>query len=112
MNKTLKEKIIKKHEENKEAFPNLYDQRWVEKAATDGWNRLVKGMEKMAPELAKYAREKEGYNIFAVIYYTSFENALNTFFMQCMDDSIANVQLILDEFQKVSAEIREKIGKQ
>lgn len=109
MNKTLREKLIKKHEENKEAFPRLYEQRWVEKAATDGWNQLVKDMKKIDPKLAEAARSQKGYNVLAVIYFSSFESALNTFFSQCMDDTITTVQLRVDELQKVTAELEEKI---
>lgn len=107
MNKTLREKLIKKHEEMKDSMPSLYNMRWVEKAATDGWNRLIKYMEKMEPKLAEAARSQKGYNVLAVIYFPSFESALNTFFHQCMDDSLASVQLFLDELQNVTAELKE-----
>lgn len=109
MNKTLREKLIKKHEEMKDSMPSLYNMRWVEKAATDGWNQLVKDMEKIEPKLAEAARRQRGYNVLAVIYFSSFESALNTFFSQCMDDTITTVQLYVDELQKVTAEINEKI---
>lgn len=108
MNKRIKEALIKKHNENKEQFPSLYEQRWVEKAATDGWNEMVKGMEKASPRIAEMAKSEEGYNPLAAIYYTAFENALNTFFHQVMDDSLTTVELCLDELQKLTAEIREK----
>ena len=108
MNKEMKEKIIKRNAENRAAFPNLYDQRWVEKAADKGFKELIKDLEKIDPKLAELAKAKEGYNVFAIIYYSSFEDALNTFFMQCMDDSITTVKLILDEFKNVTAEIKTK----
>lgn len=108
MNKEMKEKIIKRNAENRAAFPNLYDQRWVEKAADKGFKELIKDFEKTDPKLAELAKAKEGYNVFAIIYYSSFEAALNTFFMQCMDDSITTVELILDEFKNVTAEIKTK----
>lgn len=109
MNKKLKEALIKKHNENKELFPSLYEQRWVEKAATDGWNELVKDFEKVSPKLAEELEKKDGYNPLAVIYYTAFENALNTFFHQVMEDGMTTVELSLDELQKLTAEIKEII---
>ena len=105
MNKELKEKIIKRNAEQRAAFPDLYEQRWVEKAADKGFKDLIKGMEKIDPRLAEIAKKKDGYNVFAVIYYSSFEAALNTFFMQCLDDTLTTVRLTLDELQKVTAEI-------
>lgn len=109
MNKKLKEALIKKHNENKELFPSLYEQRWVEKAATDGWNELVKNLEKLSPKLAEETKVKGGYNLIAVIYYSSFENALNTFFHQAIEDGMTTVELSLDELQKLTAEIKEII---
>lgn len=108
MNKKLKEALIKKHNENKELFPSLYEQRWVEKAATDGWNELVKNLEKSSPKLAEAAKVEGGYNPIAFIYYTAFENALNTFFHQAIEDGMTTVELSLDELQKLTAEIKEK----
>lgn len=66
MNKTLREKLIRKHEEMKDSMPSLYNMRWVEKAATDGWNQLIKDMEKTEPKLAEAARSQKGYNVLAV----------------------------------------------
>ena len=109
MNKTLREKLIRKHEEMKDSMPSLYNMRWVEKAATEGWNQLIKDMEKMEPKLAEAARSQKGYNVLAVIYFTSFENALNTFFSQCMDDTLTTVSLCLDELQNVTAEMKEDL---
>ena len=108
MNKELKEKIIKRNAENRAAFPNLYDKRWVEKAADEGFKSLIKDMEKIDPKLAEFAKRENGYNVFAVIYYSSFEDALNTFFMECLDDTITNITLCVDELHKLSAEIKEK----
>lgn len=109
MNKTLREKLIRKHEEMKDSMPSLYNMRWVEKAATDGWNQIIKDMEKTEPKLAEAARSQKGYNVLAVIYFTSFENALNTFFSQCMDDTLTTVSLCLDELRNVTAEMKEDL---
>lgn len=108
MNKKIKEKIIKKNQEMRAAFPSLYDQRWVEKAADKGFKDLVKDLKKTDPKLGELAERHEGYNVFAIIYYFSFEAALNTFFAQCIEDTITSVELICDKFQKVTAEIRTK----
>lgn len=108
MNKKLKEKLIKKNEELRVAFPNLYDQRWVEKAADEGFSDVVKSLKEIDPRLGEYAEKKDDYNVFAILYYSAFESALNTFFMQCLDDSITSIELCINELQKVSAEIRTK----
>lgn len=108
MNKKLKEKIIKRNEEMRAAFPCLYDQRWVEKAADDGFKELVKNLKDTDPKLGMLAESKEGYNVFAIIYYSSFEAALNTFFGQCMEDMLTTVNLSLNKLQEITAEIRTK----
>ena len=108
MNKEMKKKLIRKNVENREAFPALYDQRWVEKAADQGFKDLVKDLKKTDPKLGALAEAKDGYNVFAVIYYSSFEAALNTFFMQCLEDSITSVELCINELQKVTAQIKTK----
>lgn len=108
MNKKLKEQLIKKNQEMRAAFPNLYDMRWVEKAADKGFNEFVKDIKNADAKLGTLAEAKEGYNVFAVLYYSSFECALNTFFSQCMDDTLTSVELIIDEFQKATAEIKTK----
>lgn len=108
MNKELKEKLIKHNQEMRAAFPNLYDQRWVEKTADEGFKQLVKDFKKVDKRLGELAEAKSGYNVFAVIYYSAFESALNTFFVQCLDDSITNCNMYLDKLQKITAEIKTK----
>ena len=108
MNKKLKEELIKRNVEMRAAFPSLYDKRWVEKSADKGWKNLVNDLKKTDPKLGELAERQEGFNMFAVIYYTSFEDALNTFFLQCMNDSITKINLLMDELHKVSAEIKTK----
>lgn len=108
MNKEIKNKIKKRNEEMRAAFPNLYDQRWVEKAADEGFKELVANLKKTDPKLGELAEAKGGYNVFAVIYYSSFEAALNTFFAQCLEDSVTSVGLLIDELQRVTAEIKTK----
>lgn len=109
MNKRLKKKLIEHNEEMRAAFPNLYDQKWVEKAADSGWKDLLENLERTSPRLAEMAKRENEYNIFAVIYYSSFETALNTFFMQCMEDSITNCEILIDELNKATATITTKI---
>lgn len=108
MDKELKEKIIANHKEMKAAFPSLYDLDWVEKAADKGWERYKKDLMESMPE---GARDLKGtphvVEILAIVYYTSFEDALNTFFAQVLDDSITNIRLAMDELQKVTAEMKD-----
>lgn len=105
MDKELKEKIIANHFEMKDAFPHLYDCEWVEKAADEGWNRCKDGIIKAMPNAAENTKVLD---IFAVIYYTSFEDALNSFFHECMEDTIASCELCMNEIQKVTAEMMEQ----
>jgi hypothetical protein len=105
MNKQLKEKLIKHHLEMRAAFPALYYQRWVEKAADEGWNEVVKGMKKAFPNSKIYENESI-VDLFATLYYSAFESALNTFFKQCLDDSLTTVELCMKELQKVTASIK------
>ena len=108
MNKKLKEQLIEHNKEMRAAFQNLYDQRWVEKEADEGFKDLVKNLKNTDPKLGEAAERKKGYNVFAVIYYSAFESALNAFFKQCMDDSLTITELCLNELQKVTAEIKTK----
>ena len=110
MNKELKAKLIKRNQEMHAAFPNLYDQRWVEKAADKGWNDTLNSMTKNLDGF-KEMIDKSDYtkNLFAILYYSSFESALNTFFAQCLDDSMTTIELCVDELQKVTAEIKTRL---
>ena len=107
MNKELKEKLIKHSEKMQGAFPSLYSQRWVEKAADEGWKDVVDSLEESQPGFKKVMHEKAG-NIFEVVYYSAFEKALNTFFVQCLDDTITNCELCLNDLHKITAEIKKK----
>lgn len=107
MNKELKKKLITAHEEARAAFPCLYDHKWVEKAADKGWKDVVDSLEKSTPGFKKAMTERVT-NIFAVVYYTAFEKALNTFFAQCLEDTVTTCKLCTDELKKVTAEINTK----
>lgn len=106
MNKKLKEKLIQNNKEMRAAFPNLYDLRWVEKAADKGWKELIETMRDVEPKYAEIAERQKGYNVFAVIYFTAFENALNTFFAQCLDDTITSVELDIRKLENIKAQIK------
>ena len=104
MDKELKEKIIAHHVEKKDAFPHLYDCEWIEKAADEGWMRCKEAIMQSMPKAADKAGVMD---ILAVIYYTSFEDALNTFLRECMEDLVASCELCMNEFQKVTAEMKD-----
>lgn len=105
MNKELKQKLIKHNKEMRAAFPNLYDQRWVEREADKGWKEVVKSLNQASPN---YKLNEKELNIFAVVYYSAYEQALNTFFAQCLDDTLTTAELTLQELQKITAEIKTK----
>ena len=101
MRKDLKEKLLAhKH--------TLYDKKWVEDTATEGFERLMKGMHEKEPELAS-AVEKCLWP-FEIMYYTAFEDALNTFFIQCIGDEVTKVSLYLDKFHKITASFCKKLN--
>ena len=108
MDKELKEKLIRHHEENKAAFPDLYNNEWVENAADSGWKETIDDLCKTMPEFKKIVENDSALYLFTVFYYASFEKALNTFFMKIMDDTITTCELAINELQKVTAEIKTK----
>lgn len=108
MNKELKAKIIKHRQEMQAAFPNLYDQRWVERAADQGWKDVVRNLEQNCPGFAEVAKNNKGFNIFATLYFTAFEDALNTFFKRCLDDTVTTCKLSLDRIDQITAELKMK----
>lgn len=105
MNKELKQKLIKHNKEMRAAFPNLYDQRWVEREADKGYKRVVKSLQQTFPD---YKLSDSALNIFSAVFYSAFEEALNTFFRQCLDDTLTTAELTLQELQKITAEIKTK----
>jgi hypothetical protein len=105
MNKKLKVQLIRHNEEMRMAFPNLYDLRWVEKAATEGFKQLTETLAETDQKLGELARHEKGYNVFAVIYYMAFEKALNTFFHQCLKDTATTMELSLDELNRLTASL-------
>jgi len=107
MNKELKKKLIKKNEEARAAFPNLYNHKWVERAADQGWKDTIDSLEETSPGFTK-AMSDHANNIFAVVYYSAFEKALNTFFAQCLEDTLTTCDLCMDKLRKVTAEIKTK----
>ena len=90
-------------EKLKERGYRLYEKKWVEQEATKGFEAMMASMRKKEPEYAK-AMEKALW-VFEVVYYTAFENALNTLFMQVLKDEFTKVELIMDEFHKLVADI-------
>lgn len=109
MNKEIKTKLVKQYKEMRAVFPSLYDQQWVEDAADKGWKDVVENLDKAQPGFKKLMDERT-MNIFAVVYYCAFENALNTFFKQCLEDSLTTVDMALHDHQKATVEIKTKGG--
>lgn len=102
MKKELKEKFT--------AFPtSLYNMRWVEKAATDGYKDFLKIFNDSIsnPELHI---KPDNYR-FALIYYAAFEDALKTFFKQVLDDGINQITLDIKEWDNVIATMEQKLKK-
>ena len=94
MKKKLKEKFT--------AFEtSLYNLKWVEKAATDGYKEFLEIFNDSIPN--PDLRIKPENDRFAMIYYGAFEHALNTFFEQVLEDGMTQIELSIKEWDKVTA---------
>lgn len=104
MDKKLKKKFTD--------FPlSLYNTKWVEKAADKGLKEFIKAWNDSAPSQKVRVSKNENeatYHMLAFLYYSAFENALNTFMTQVLEDSMAEIKLCVDELHKLHAEITEK----
>jgi len=99
MRKDLKEKLLK-HDYS------LYNQEWIEQTATDGFKRVMDNLHKNEPVFAA-AMEKCLWP-FEVMYYTAFEDALNTFLLKCLGDDMSKVRLCLDDLHKITATLERR----
>ena len=101
MNKKLKDKL------NKLSIFKLYDNEWIEKAADDGFKRYFEALKQSYPENVRSKLDEKAFlEHTAVLYYTAFEDSLNTFFMQVLEDNMHEVSLAMDELCKVTATIK------
>lgn len=103
MEKKLKEKL------NKASALKLYDKEWVEQAADKGFKRYFDILKQSYPENVRPKLDDKAFvEHCAVLYYTAFEDSLNTFLMQVLDDNMHEVSLAMDELFKVTASIIKK----
>lgn len=85
----------------------LYNTDWVAEAAVKGWHRFRDLMKETAPMPMPDVAERP----VSIIYYTAFEDALNTFLRQCLDDHLNEFELCLSELGKVTASLRKDLNK-
>ena len=85
---------------------SLYNQEWIEKTATEGYERMAETLKKESPTISAAVENYPWF--FESIYYTAFEDALNTFILQVLEDELHNVSLCLDELHKITASIHTK----
>ena len=83
---------------------SMYNCEWVEKAATDGFKNILETWKKINPEDSD--KMEENTRGLAIIYYMAFEDALNTFFVQALDDTTTEVELCLNELNKITVEFK------
>ena len=101
----------KKQTEELENY-SIYKQKWVEKSAMKGFERFFKSLKESYPEDMRDKLEIPAYkNHIRILYFTAFEDALNTFFVQCLDDTISQLNLYMDELGKVTATITDEFKK-
>lgn len=100
----------KKAKEKFTAHPNsLYNEKWVEKAATKRFENYYKVFLESIPEyMRKEMDSPELRYRLSLIYYTAFEDALNTFMLQMLNDTVTDMKLCMDELGKVTARIKKK----
>lgn len=99
MDKELKKKM-------NEIPLSLYSQKWVEKAADKGFEDFQSMLRQCFSKEAAMLESPTVKNVFAMLYYASFEVALNTFYGQVLDDHMTHIEFILDEIGKVTALMR------
>lgn len=103
MDKKLKEKL------NKESALKLYDKEWVEQAADKGFKQYFDTLKQCYSENVRPKLDDKAFaEHCAVLYYSAFEDSLNTFLMQVLEDNMHEVELALVELCKVTASIKEK----
>ena len=86
---------------------SLYNNKWVEIAATDGYKRFIEAFNEGVPEGKKKLRPDEN-RFLAILYYSAFEDALRTFLSQVLEDHVTDIKLCLDEMMNLTAEIGSK----
>jgi hypothetical protein len=102
MNKKLKESF-NRHKNT------LYNQEWIEKAADEGYEKFLKCFNDSISD-PKLRISKDN-SRFAVIYYAAFEDAMNTFYRQALDDHMTELEFYFDELEKVTAKLYQSIKK-
>ena len=101
MRKDLKKKML-------EHGYSLYQTKWVEETATDGFKKVMANLREREPEFA--AIMEKCLWPFEVMYYTAFEDALNTFILKCLEDDATKIELAMDEFGNIAAELETKLN--
>ena len=86
---------------------SLYKLEWVESAADKGYKEFVEDIRKslVKEDVLEIPVVQK---TLAVLYYSSFETALNAFLKQVLEDHLNEIVLSMDELCKVTAEMRKK----
>lgn len=82
---------------------HLYSEKWVEETATQGFERCMQALKQREPQIA--ASMDKILWIFEVMYYTAFEDALNTFYLEVLKDDVSKIELYMDEMSEITAKI-------
>lgn len=100
MDKELKKKM-------NEIPLSLYSQKWVEQAADKGYKEFIEDIRKslVKDEVLEIPVVQK---TLAVLYYSSFETALNVFLKQVLEDHLNEIVLSMDELCKVTAQMNKK----
>lgn len=97
MNEAIKEALL-------EHGYSLYQKEWVEETATEGYERMIQNIRDNYPNLAEAISKSEW--LWQIIYFTAFEDSLNTFFLKCIEDNVHKVELQMNELSKITARIK------
>ena len=88
---------------------SLYNMEWVEEAADKGFDEFKDLLKKTSSAWASAMLDDEhATRVIAMLYYSAFESALNTFLVQVLEDQLHEISLSMDELCKVFAGMKKK----
>ena len=88
---------------------SLYNMEWVEESADKGFDVFKDMLKKISSAWTNtMLDDKNATRALALLYYSAFESALNTFLTQVLEDHLNEIVLSMDELCKVTAQMKKK----
>ena len=99
--------MAKKKDRPEKGKLRIYNQEWIGEAAEKGFKRYYEALKESYPEDIRDKLDNPAFvHHNEILYYTAFEDALNTFFIGCMEDTVTELSLYVDELGKVTANLK------